>query len=110
MVIGVGSVLYGLYEVLYKRWACPPEGCAPLRGVVFANTFGSCIGLFTLCVLWVPLPLLHWTGLETFALPTGHTAWMLFFSVIANATFAGSFLVLISLTSPVLSSVASLLT
>ncbi|KAG7140020.1 putative transporter like protein [Verticillium longisporum] len=86
------------------------HGCAPLRGVVFANTFGSCIGLFTLCVLWVPLPLLHWTGLETFALPTGHTAWMLFFSVIANATFAGSFLVLISLTSPVLSSVASLLT
>jgi drug/metabolite transporter (DMT)-like permease len=110
MVIGVGSVLYGLYEVLYKRYACPPEGCSPMRGVVFANTFGSLIGIFTLTVLWVPLPLLHWLGIETFELPTGHTAWMLFLSVIANATFAGSFLVLISLTSPVLSSVASLLT
>lgn len=110
MIIGVGSVLYGLYEVLYKRYACPPEGCSPMRGVVFANTFGSLIGMFTLTVLWLPLPLLHWLGIEEFSLPTGHTAWMLFFSVIANATFAGSFLVLISLTSPVLSSVASLLT
>ncbi|KAK8073444.1 hypothetical protein PG994_004343 [Apiospora phragmitis] len=25
MIIGAGSILYGLYEVLYKRWACPPR-------------------------------------------------------------------------------------
>lgn len=110
LIIGVGSVLYGLYEVLYKRFACPPDGVAPGRGMIFANTFGSCIGVFTLTVLWIPLPILHWTGIETFSLPTGHTAWMLLASVVMNATFAGSFLVLISLTSPVLSSVASLLT
>ncbi|KAH9427746.1 hypothetical protein MCOR02_011978 [Pyricularia oryzae] len=110
VVIGAGSVLYGLYEVLYKRFACPPDGCSPNRGMIFANTFGSLIGLFTLSVLWIPLPLLHITGLETFELPTGRVAWYLFVSVVMNATFAGSFLVLISLTSPVLSSVASLLT
>ncbi|MCJ1374490.1 hypothetical protein MMC20_005722 [Loxospora ochrophaea] len=56
IIIGVGSVLYGLYEVLYKKLACPPEGTSPGR------------------------------------------------------VFSGSFLVLISLTSPVLSSVAALLT
>lgn len=110
IIIGCGSVLYGLYEVLYKRLACPPEGCSPVRGMIFANLFGSLIGCVTLGVLWVPLPILHYTGLETFALPTGATAWWLFLSVVMNATFAGSFLVLISLTSPVLSSVASLLT
>ncbi|KAK8071274.1 hypothetical protein PG997_011477 [Apiospora hydei] len=110
MIIGAGSILYGLYEVLYKRWACPPEGVAPNRGMIFANAFGSCIGTFTLTVLWVPLPLLHWLGWETFELPTGETAVWLFLSVVMNATFAGSFLVLISLTSPVLSSVAALLT
>ncbi|KAI9730907.1 MAG: hypothetical protein M1834_005625 [Cirrosporium novae-zelandiae] len=110
LVIGVGSVLYGLYEVLYKKFACPPEGTSPGRGMIFANTFGSLIGCFTLSVLWIPIPLLHWTGLETFALPRGEAAWMLLISVLANATFSGSFLVLISLTSPVLSSVASLLT
>ncbi|TEA21654.1 putative vacuolar membrane protein [Colletotrichum sidae] len=110
LIIGVGSVLYGLYEVLYKRFACPPDGCSPGRGMIFANTFGSCIGAFTLTVLWVPLPILNWLGWESFSLPTGYTAWLLFLSVVANATFAGSFLVLISLTSPVLSSVASLMT
>jgi drug/metabolite transporter (DMT)-like permease len=78
--------------------------------MIFANTFGSLIGLFTLLVLWFPLPILHVLGLETFELPRGEAAWMLLISVLANATFSGSFLVLISLTSPVLSSVAALLT
>ncbi|KAI0018702.1 NADP-dependent oxidoreductase domain-containing protein [Xylariomycetidae sp. FL0641] len=110
MIIGAGSVLYGLYEVLYKRWACPPEDVSPTRGMIFANAFGSCIGAFTLSVMWIPLPLLHILGWETFELPTGKAALYLWISVIMNATFAGSFLVLISLTSPVLSSVAALLT
>lgn len=110
LIIGVGSILYGFYEVLYKRLACPPEGTSPGRGMIFANTFGSLIGSFTLLVLWIPLPILHIMGWETFELPHGEAAWLLLISVLANATFSGSFLVLISLTSPVLSSVAALLT
>lgn len=110
LIIGAGSVLYGLYEVLYKRYACPPEGCSAGLGMIFANAFGSLIGVFTLLVLWIPLPMLHLLDWERFELPTGYTAWLLFLSVVMNATFAGSFLVLISLTSPVLSSVAALLT
>ncbi|KAF1823799.1 uncharacterized protein K489DRAFT_318242 [Dissoconium aciculare CBS 342.82] len=110
LIIGVGSVLYGFYEVLYKKVACPPDGCSPGRGMLFANTFGTLIGLFTVTVLWIPLPILHYLGYETFELPRGEAAWMLAISVLANATFSGSFLVLISLTSPVLSSVAALLT
>ena len=110
IIIGIGSVLYGLYEVLYKKKACPPEGTSPGRGMVFAMTFASLIGCFTLFVLWIPLPILHWTGLEPFELPSGPAASMLAISTLSNAIFSGSFLVLISLTSPVLSSVAALLT
>ncbi|KAI5307329.1 hypothetical protein KEM56_007263 [Ascosphaera pollenicola] len=110
MIIGVGSVLYGLYEVMYKRLACPPEGTSARRGVIFANTVGSLIGLFTLLFLWVPIPILHYIGLETFEMPDAHTACVLAISTLSNAVFSGSFLVLISLTSPVLSSVAALLT
>lgn len=110
IVIGVGSVLYGFYEVLYKKVACPPDGCSPSRGMIFANTFGSLIGLFTLTVLWIPLVILHITGMEPFELPRGDAAWMLIIGVLMNATFSGSFLILISLTSPVLSSVAALMT
>ncbi|CEJ91649.1 hypothetical protein VHEMI07350 [[Torrubiella] hemipterigena] len=110
LVIGFGSVLYGLYEVLYKRFACPPDGVSPGRGMIFANTFGSCIGLFTMLVLWLPLPFLHWFGWELFEIPGPRTCFLILLAVLANATFSGSFLVLISLTSPVLSSVAALLT
>jgi drug/metabolite transporter (DMT)-like permease len=110
LIIGAGSVLYGLYEVLYKRFACPPDGTDATKGVIFANTFGSLIGAFTMFVLWIPIPVLHVLGLEIFELPTGRTAWLLAFSVLMNMLFSGSFLVLISLTSPVLSSVAALLT
>lgn len=110
IIIGLGSVLYGFYEVLYKWVACPPEGTSAGRGIIFANTFGSLIGCFTLLVLWIPLVVLHYTGIETFEIPRGRAAWMLLISVLANATFSGTFLTLISLTSPVLSSVAALLT
>ncbi|EXJ79235.1 hypothetical protein A1O3_08736 [Capronia epimyces CBS 606.96] len=110
IIIGIGSVAYGFYEVLYKRFACPPEGTSPGRGMIFANTFGSMVGLFTLTVLWIPLPILHITGLERFELPSGRAASLLAISTLSNAVFSGSFLVLMSLTSPVLSSVAALLT
>ncbi|KAK3388365.1 hypothetical protein B0T20DRAFT_473840 [Sordaria brevicollis] len=110
LIIGIGSILYGLYEVLYKRFACPPEGTSAFRSVTFANTFGSMIGVFTIFVLWIPIPVLHWTGIEPFEVPKGRAAWLLFWSIVMNMSFAGSFLVLISLTSPVFSSVASLLT
>lgn len=86
LVIGVGSVLYGFYEVLYKRLACPPEGASPNKGVIFANLFGSLIGLFTLSVLWIPLPVLHYMGWEEFALPRGEQASMMAISVLANAS------------------------
>lgn len=61
-------------------------------------------------MLWIPLPILHVLGYEKFEFPTGEAGWMMIISVLANAIFSGSFLVLISLTSPVLSSVAALLT
>ena len=86
LIIGIGSVLYGLYEVLYKRLACPPDGCSPTRGMLFANTFGSMIGGFTLLVLWIPLPILNYMGWEEFALPRGEQAWMMAISVLANAS------------------------
>lgn len=86
LVIGIGSVLYGLYEVLYKKWACPPEETSPGRSMIFANLFGTLIGFFTLCVLWIPLPILHWLNIETFEIPRGEAAWMLLISVFANAS------------------------
>lgn len=86
IIIGIGSVLYGLYEVLYKKYACPPEGTSPGRSMIFANAVGSLLGCFTLFVLWVPLPILHVLGWETFQWPTGEAGWMMLISAAANAS------------------------
>lgn len=48
LIIGVGSVMYGFYEVLYKKVACPPEGVSSSRTIVFANAVGTGLGLTTL--------------------------------------------------------------
>lgn len=48
IIIGIGSVLYGFYEVLYKKMACPPEGTSSGRSVIFSNMVGTGIGAFTL--------------------------------------------------------------
>lgn len=110
IVIGIGAILYGLYEVLYKRLACPPQHVSARRQAAFSNVIGSCVGFCTLCILWPVIPLLHFTGIETFELPHGEEIWVFIISVVSNALFSGSFLILMALTSPVLSSVAALLT
>jgi len=48
LIIGVGSVIYGFYEVLYKKAACPPEGVSSSRTIIFANAMGTGFGVTTL--------------------------------------------------------------
>ncbi|KAJ8097310.1 hypothetical protein POJ06DRAFT_227487 [Lipomyces tetrasporus] len=110
IIIGAGAVMYGLYEVLYKRFACPPSSVSVRRSALFANVFGASMGLFTCTCLWILLPILDFLDIEKFEVPQGETLLVLVVSVLANVAFSGSFLTLMSLTSPVLSSVAALLT
>lgn len=110
LVIGIGAILYGLYEVLYKRMASPPPTVNAKKQTAFANVVGSILGFYTFSCLWIALPILHYTGLEKFELPSAKAAGVLSVSIFTNMTFSGSFLILMTLTSPVLSSVASLLT
>ncbi|KAK9448213.1 uncharacterized protein V1518DRAFT_386022 [Limtongia smithiae] len=109
VVIGIGAVLYGLYEVMYKRYACPPQSLSVRKSTLFANLVGASIGVCSLTVLWIALVVFHIIGLEEFKLPSLGTAFIIAISVLANVLYSGSFLILMSLTSPVLSSVAALL-
>ena len=86
------------------------------------------MGVFTFFVLWIPLPVLHFTGLEVFEVPSLQVAFWIWVSALGaagnynsrrsawvfvlmhDAGFTGCFLALISLTSPVFSGVAALLT
>ena len=60
--------------------------------------------------MWFPLPILHFIGLETFELPSLKAALFLAISILGNIGFTASFLTMVSLTSPVLSSVGAMYT
>lgn len=109
VIIGVGSVLYGLYEVLYKLFACPRHDVPASIQAAFSNLVGAAIGMATFIGLWPVVLLFHVFNIERFALPPAHLAPHLFISIFGNILFAGSFLLLVSLTTPVLGSVASVL-
>lgn len=112
LIILIGAVLYGLYEVFYKKFLCPPSNTvSSRRQALFSSFTMSMIGVMTALVLWIPLVLVHVSGLHHFQFPPDFKLWCITIgSVLSNIVFSISFLSLISLTSPVLSSVASLVT
>ena len=109
IIISVGAVLYGLYEVLYKKYGCPPNAYDPNQSILFANAIATGLGLFTLLVMWIPIPILHFLEWERFEIPPRTAVLALIVSVASNFVYSSCLLAMISLTSPVLSSVACLL-
>ncbi|KAK4517725.1 uncharacterized protein ATC70_001067 [Mucor velutinosus] len=104
-VASVGAALYGFYEVYYKKYASPTQPT-----ILFANTITGIIGIVTFLLLWIPFPLLHFTGIETFELPDlstfGYILAIASMSVIYNATF----MAVIALVNPVFAAVGVMLT
>ncbi|KAL1925750.1 uncharacterized protein VTP21DRAFT_633 [Calcarisporiella thermophila] len=106
LIAVVCAATYGFYEVYYKLWASPP-----LRpSVLFANTITALIGLATLLVLWIPIPLLHFTGWEPFQLPSLQTFGYLFLVALSGIMFNAAFMCVIAMTSPVYAAVGQMLT
>lgn len=112
LIILVGAILYGLYEVFYKKWCCPPsEIVSARRQATFSNFVMCLMGISTFFLLGIGMLTVHFSGLHHFKIPTNSKAILcIVLSLISNHLFSVSFLGLMSLTSPVLSSVASLLT
>ncbi|KAJ6257464.1 hypothetical protein Dda_7249 [Drechslerella dactyloides] len=109
MITGVGAVLFGLYRVLYKLKACLPAEASAEMNIMFSVIVGSSIGFFTTTVFWVPLPVLHFFGWEVFELPGFAAAFWTGVGMVCGVLFTMAFLSLTALTSPVLSSVAAML-
>lgn len=112
LIIFLGAILYGLYEVLYKKWCCPPsEVVSARRQATFSNFIMCLIGIATCITMGVCMLVIHVSGLHRFHIPTESNAVLIMLlSVFSNHIFSVCFLGLMSLTSPVFSSVASLLT
>ncbi|CAH2350890.1 hypothetical protein CLIB1423_02S07448 [[Candida] railenensis] len=119
LIILIGAVMYGYYEVLYKKYLCIgphiAKAITPRRQMTFANFAMGFLGSFTVLVIGTSALVCEITGAHRFNLfnygdKTG-TIWKYIIgSIVSNLLFSGSFLSLMALTSPVLSSVSSLLT
>ncbi|ORX51582.1 hypothetical protein DM01DRAFT_1307325 [Hesseltinella vesiculosa] len=106
ILVAVGSALsYGYYEVHYKKFATPPDA-----SVLFANVMTAGIGLVTLLVLWIPIPILHITGFEPFELPDLHTFLTIAAIGLMSVVYNASMMCVIALVSPVFAAVGVMLT
>ncbi|KAF9513766.1 hypothetical protein BS47DRAFT_1329264 [Hydnum rufescens UP504] len=75
------------------------------------NLLTTCIGLYTLVFLWIPIPLLHVTGIEPFRLPPDWQTWAsVLVTALCGVCYNAGFMVLLALWGPVLATVANLLT
>ncbi|KAG2731505.1 hypothetical protein G9P44_005092 [Scheffersomyces stipitis] len=119
LIILIGAILYGYYEVLYKRYLCiPPHLTAiitPRRQSTFANFVMGFFGFFT-CLIVLTIILIaevfriHSFNFFNYGEDTTLIWKYIVGSIFSNLIFSASFLTLMALTSPVLSSVSSLLT
>lgn len=118
----LASVIYGLYQVLYKKYVALPsdpellsnglyeqiatsdddssERVVPSEVVypppfgLHPNLFTSFIGLLTFIFLWIPLPLLHYFDIEHFSLPTDRATFFAIAGIAASGVlFNAGFMV-----------------
>ncbi|CAG8488246.1 10171_t:CDS:2 [Ambispora leptoticha] len=101
----IGASLYGLYEVLFKKYLSPPT-----TSILFSNTIVALMGIFTILILWIPIPLLHFLELEKFSLPDLNTFLYVMLIAIMGVMFNASFMFVIALTSPLFASIGIMLT
>ncbi|KZT02682.1 uncharacterized protein LAESUDRAFT_661140 [Laetiporus sulphureus 93-53] len=148
----VASVLYGLYQVLYKIYAALPsdpevlddevptdalyrrlptsydstldideaavnipqvadEAVYPPPFGLYPNMLTSAIGVLTLLVLWIPIPILDYYGISTFSLPKTSLQVVAIAGIaLSGVVFNAGFMILLGVWGPVVTSVGSLLT
>lgn len=78
---------------------------------LYANLITSSIGLLTLVVLWIPLPILHTLDIERFELPSDPWLSLCVMGIaLSGVTFYMCFMILLGLWGPIVTSVGNLLT
>lgn len=80
-----GAVAFGLYEVLFKKWACSSRPESQESSLPLTLAASALTGVYTFAVLWVVLVVLHVTGLETFTIPSAYACLWIVIAVLAGS-------------------------
>jgi solute carrier family 35 protein F5 len=62
------AIMYGLYTIVMKKQVGD-------ESLVNMPLFFGLVGFFNVVLLWPGFFILHWTGIETFALPDTQRVW-----------------------------------
>lgn len=84
LIASVGAVAFGLYEVLFKKWACSSKPMPPAASLPLTFAASALTGIYTFSTLWVGLIVLHITGVETFEIPSAYVCLWIFIGVMAG--------------------------
>ncbi|KAK9721915.1 hypothetical protein K7432_003036 [Basidiobolus ranarum] len=111
MVLGdvvscVCALLIGLYEVVYKKYTVIPEK----PSILFTNFFTGLIGVMTFSLQWIPILVLHLTGVEPFVVPSKEILTYLCLNAFLGVAYNGCFMSVITLTSPTFAALGIILT
>lgn len=106
ILVIVSTILYALYEVLYKKVSSICKRTSILDSLLFVGM----MGIGNILFLWPFVIILHYTGVETFELPNHEQLLALSLTAVLESLFSAFLLVGILLTSPLLMSVGSILT
>lgn len=115
ILIAIGSISYGYYDVFYKKYLCPPLSSHHLinskKQALYSNFICTLVGGSSSILLLILLFFLHITGIKPVRLGFSLEAWLfIIVSILSNLSYSASMLVLYALTSPVLGAVSSLTT
>lgn len=66
----IGAVAFGLYEVLFKKWACPSQSTSTKSSLNLTLAASALTGIYTFAFFWIVLVIMHFIGVEPFASAT----------------------------------------
>ncbi|KAI7548879.1 hypothetical protein KC331_g4139 [Hortaea werneckii] len=109
IVACAGAVAFGLYEVLFKKWACSSRPMSPQATLPLTLAASALTGIYTFAILWVGLVLLHIFGIETFVMPSPQVILWIAISVLGGCVSITLIVVLVIWTGPIFGSFANVL-
>lgn len=109
LIACVGAVAFGLYEVVFKKWAGSSQPLAPAASLPMTLAATALLGFYTLSTLWVPLLFLHVFGIEPIVLPDVTVMFWIAVAVLTGGASITLLMVLVIWTDPIFGSMANVL-
>lgn len=86
----VGAVAFGLYEVLFKKWACSSRPESEVSSLPLTLAASAMTGLYTAALGWIAIIVFHILGVETFVIPGFYTCIWIGIAVLAGSGMSHS--------------------